>query len=151
MQKIKLLTKWLTKKDIDAAMTLLAEGGCDAGGIETVAEIGAPDPACDDELVVLIMVPAVCDDPSIETELKKTPNGGRRAICIWPEGTPGTAQPPVAASNYAYSIIPWSAGKFCAVAADDDVMCFETPDGIPMPKVKMEHNICVEEKKTKSK
>lgn len=92
------------------------------------------------------MTPAVCADPGIEAEPKKTPNGGRRAICGWPEGAPGTTEAPAAASNYAYSIIPWNVDKFRAVAADDDVMCFETPDGTAMPKVQMEHNLCVEEK-----
>ena len=146
MKKVKLLTKGLTREEIDAAMKLLVEGGCDPGEIEVVAEIGAPDATCDDEFVILVMAPAVCVDPSIEAELKKTPNGGRRVICVWPEGTPETEQPPAAALNYAYSIIPWSADKFRAVAADDDVMCFETPTGVAMPRVKMEHNCCVEEK-----
>ena len=91
------------------------------------------------------MTPAVCADLHVEAELKKTPNGGRRSICIWPEGTQAGQELPAAAANYAYSIIPWKPEKFSAVAADDDVMCFETPAGTPLPKVKMDHNCCVEE------
>jgi hypothetical protein len=145
MRKIKLLAKGLTKAEIDAATKLAIEGGCAAEEIEVVDEVGEPDPACDEELVLVVMTPAVSADPDLETELKKTPNGGRRAICVWPEGTEAGQQPPAAAANYAYSIIPWKPEKLSAVAADDDVMCFETPAGTALPKVKMEHNCCVDE------
>jgi hypothetical protein len=146
MQKVKVLTKGLTQQEIEAAMHLAVEAGFDQSVVEAKADIGAPDPECDDEIVLFVMAPALCTDPSLEAELKKTPNGGRRAICVWPEGTTAGEQPPATVSRYAYSIIPWSADKFRAVAADDDVMCFETPDGLAMPQVKMEHNCCVEEK-----
>ena len=43
------------------------------------------------------------------------------------------------------AIFRWSAGKLRAVMADDDVTYFEKPDGIPMPKVETERNLCVEE------
>lgn len=145
MRKIKLLAKDLTSAEIEAATKLAMEGGCSAEEIEIVDDVGEPDPAYDEELVLVIMTPAVCADPDLETELKKTPNGGRRAICVWPEDTEAGQQPPAAAGNYAYSIIPWKPEKFSAVAADDDVMCFETPAGTALPKVKMEHNCCVDE------
>jgi hypothetical protein len=145
MRKIKLLAKDLTQAEIDAAMKLAIEGGCSAEEIEIVGEVGEPDPACDEELILVVMTPAVCSNPDVEAELKKTPNGGRRAICVWPEDTEAKQQPPAAAAKYAYSIIQWKPEKFSAVAADDDVMCFETPDGTALPKVKMDHNECVEE------
>lgn len=145
MRKIKLLAKGLTSAEIDAATKLAIEGGCSADEIEVVDGVGEPDPAYDEELVLVVMTPAVCADPDVETELKKTPNGGRRVICVWPEGAEAGQPPPAAAANYAYSIIPWKSEKFSAVAADDDVMCFETATGTALPKVKMEHNCCVDE------
>lgn len=146
MRKIKLLAKGLTQTEIDAAVALAIASGCSAEEIEIVQEVGQPDPDCDEELVIFVLAPALCADPSIEGELKKTPNGGRRAICVWPDGAEPKQQPPAAAEKYAYSIIQPKPEKFSAVAADDDVMYRETPDGTPLPKVKMEHNECVEEK-----
>lgn len=144
MRKIKVLGNGLTKAEIEAARNLAIEGGYAAEEIEVVGEVGQPDPACDEELILVVMTPAACADPVMEIELKKTPNGGRRAICVWPENTDHGQQAPAAAANYAYSIITWNPEKFCAVAADDDVMYFETPAGTAMPKVKMDHNCCVE-------
>lgn len=145
MRKIKFLTKRLTKAEIDDAIKLAIASGCAADELEVVNEVGEPDPACDDEIVVVVMTPDVCADPDVETELKKTPNGGRRVICVWPESAEAKQQPPVPVAKYAYSIISYKPEKFAAVAADDDVMFFETPDGTALPKVKMEHNECVEE------
>jgi hypothetical protein len=145
MRKIKLLSKGLTQAEIDAAMKLAIAGGCSVEELEVVGKVGEPDPDCDEELVLVVMTPGVCADPDVETELKKTPNGGRRTICVWPESAEANQQPPAAVAKYAYSIIPWKPTKFSAVAADDDVMFFETPDGTPLPKVKMDHNECVEE------
>lgn len=145
MRKIKLLAKGLTKGEIDAAVKLAMAGGCAADELEVVGEVGEPDPVCDDEVVLVVMTPGVCATPEVEAELKKTPNGGRRVICLWPESAEAKQQPPAPVAKYAYSIIPWKSEKLSAVAADDDVMCFETPDGTPLPKVKMDHNECVEE------
>jgi hypothetical protein len=145
MPKIKLLSKGLTNGEINAALKLAITSGCAADELEVVGEVGDPDPVCDDEVVLVVMTPNVCADPEVETELKKTPNGGRRVICLWPENAEAKQQPPAPVAKYAYSIIPWKSDKFSAVAADDDVMCFEAPDGTPLPKVKMDHNECVEE------
>ncbi len=95
------------------------------------------------------MTPAACADASLDEELAKTQNGGRRAICIWPvEGDVPPEHPP-AAKKYGYSIIPWDANKLRAVAADDDVFYFETPAGEPLPTVETERNLCVVEVKPK--
>jgi hypothetical protein len=145
MRKIELLTLGLTKAEIEAAKQLSVEAGFTPDEIEAVPKLGEPDPDCDDELVLVVMTAPLCADAGLETELKKTPNGGRRAICVWPKAAAEKQQPPAAASNYAYSIIPWDADKFRAVAADDDVLYFEFPDGEAMPPVKMEHNCCVDE------
>jgi hypothetical protein len=129
-----------------AVAELAAEAGCSREEIEVIPSIGDPIPDCDDEIVLVLISPATCADPDLEEELKKTPNGGRRAICIWPREGDIPAEPPSAANKYGYSIIPWNADKLRAVAADDDALCFETPTGAPLPKVEMEHNLCVDEK-----
>jgi hypothetical protein len=99
--------------------------------------------------VLVVMTPATCADASLEEELAKTQNGGRRAICIWPvEGDVSPEHPP-AAKKYGYSIIPWDADKLRAVAADDDVFYFETSAGEPLPTVETERNLCVVEVKPK--
>jgi hypothetical protein len=144
MRKIKVFARNLSDDEIKAAINLAAQAGCAPEEIDVVNAIGEPEPACDDELVLVVMTAAVCGDPDLEAELKKTPNGGRRAICVWPEGAEQGQQPTQPVANYAYSIIPWNPDKFSAVAADDDVMCFESPEGTALPKVKMEHNCCVE-------
>jgi hypothetical protein len=129
-----------------AVTELAAEAGCSLEEIEVVSSIGGPVPGCDDEIVLVLMSPETCSDPLLEDELAKTPNGGRRAICIWPEKGAVPDEPPSAAKKYGYSIIPWDADKLCSVAADDDVLCFETPTGEPLPKVETERNLCVDEK-----
>ena len=48
MRKIKLLSKGLTKAEIDAAIKLAITGGCTADELEVVGEVGEPDPAFDD-------------------------------------------------------------------------------------------------------
>jgi hypothetical protein len=145
MQKITLLTKGLTNKDVQAAMQLAVQAGI-SQGVATSADVGPPDPACDDEVVLLVMTPGLSCDPDLENQLKQAANGGRRAICIWPADATDIYQLPASVTHYAYSIIPWNAEKLSAVAADDDVMCRESPDGVAMPKVEMQHNCCVEEK-----
>ncbi|MGY3078337.1 hypothetical protein ACVWZZ_004745 [Bradyrhizobium sp. LM6.10] len=151
MAKIKLLSKGLTNAEINAAVKLAITSGCAAEELEVVVEVGEPDPVCDDEIVLVVMTSAVCAAPDVEAELKKTPNGGRRVICLWPENAEAKQQPPAPVAKYAYSIIPWNSDKFSAVAADDDVMCFETPDGTTLPKVKMDHNECVEDVQEQAK
>jgi hypothetical protein len=71
--------------------------------------------------------------------------GGRRAICVWPQGADPSAEPPVAAHKYGYSIIAWDVPKLCSVAGDEDVPRFERPDGERLPDVHMQRNLCVEE------
>jgi hypothetical protein len=71
-----------------------------------------------------------------------------RAIWVWPQNATD-ANPPPPAKKYCYSIVSWDAKKFRAVAADDDVTCFENPDGTSRPKVDTERNLCVDEEAEK--
>lgn len=149
MRRIKILGKALSDAEVAAAVDLATEAGCAAAEIEVTASVGDPLPDCDDEIVLVVMTPATCADASLEEELAKTQNGGRRAICIWPVGGDVPPEHPPAAKKYGYSIIPWDANKLRAVAADDDVFYFETPAGESLPTVETERNLCVVEVKPK--
>lgn len=146
MRRIRILGKTLSKNEITAVTELAMEAGCSPQEIDVVSSIVDPVPDCDDEIVLILMSPATCSDPTLDEELAKTQNGGRRAICIWPKEGGVRVEPPSAAKKYSYSIIPWKADKLHAVAADDDILCFETPAGEPLPKVKTERNLCIDEK-----
>jgi hypothetical protein len=149
MRRIKILGKTLNDTETAALVDLAVEAGCSAAEIEVVATVGEPVPDCDDEIVLILMSPATCTDTGLEEEMAKTPNGGRRAICIWPLEGDLPTEPPPAVKKYGYSIIPWDAAKLSAVAADDDVLCFETSTGQPLPTVETERNLCVVEVKPK--
>ena len=148
MRRIRILGKALTDGEVVAISHLAAQAGCSPEEIEVTASVGDPVPDCDDEILLVLMSPATCADEGLEAELAKTPNGGRRAICVWPAEGEVPAEPPNGAKKYGYSIIPWNADKLRAVVADDDVLCFETSAGNPLPKVETERNLCVDEKAT---
>lgn len=151
MRRIKIIGKALSEVEAAAAADLAAEAGFAAKEIELTGSVGDPVPDCDDEMVLVVMTPATCADVSLEEELAKTQNGGRRAICVWPvEGDVPSEHPP-AAKKYGYSIIPWDADKLRAVTADDDVFYFETSTGEPLPTVETERNLCVVEVKPEVK
>jgi hypothetical protein len=146
MRRIKVLVKHLSSGDVGAVRKLLSEVGCLLEELELVETLGEPTPECDDEIVLVLMSEAVCADPNLGDELAKTPNGGRRVICIWPGDGGVPAEEPDAVGKYAYSIISWSADKLRAAMADDDVLTFETCSGAPRPTVDTERNLCVGEK-----
>jgi hypothetical protein len=146
MRRFKIYSKGLSAEELRRMTALALEAGAVPDEIETIESVGEPDPQCDDEIILVLASPPVCGDPTLESELAAAQRGGRRAICIWPEGEGMPGQPPAAANKYAYSIIRWDAAKLRIVAADDDELCFETPEGQPLPAAKMERNLCVEEK-----
>jgi len=147
MARFTIFGKQLTEAEIEALKTLAEEAGGHAEEIEMLTEIGGPEPEAEDSLILMLGTPATCGDVDLEANLAKAANGARRAIWIWPETGDPTRLPPPAA-KYCYSVIPWNAEKLRAVAADDDITCFETPTGEPLPKVPTERNLCVEEKAT---
>lgn len=156
MQRIKVHSKGLAAPQLSALIELAKSAVGTTTEIEVVDAVGSPDPDCEDEVILILMSPAVCAAAELEEELKKAPNGGRRAVCIWPNDAEATSESPKAARNYAYSIVPWDAEKLRGVLASDDVFCFETAMGVTLPKVPMDHNQCVDEgekgkQKTKAK
>jgi len=145
MTRFTIFGKLLTPAEIEALKALVDQLGCPADEIAVVNAVGDPDPDIDDDVILVLGTDATCADADLETNLKRAANGARRAIWIWPTDA-GAAELPPPAAKYSYSAIPWSAEKLRAVAADDDVTCFETPGGKPLPKVSTERNLCVEEK-----
>lgn len=150
MPDIKIFGKNLTNQEIEALKALAAEAGCDHKKINVVESIEGPDTEGDDEVILILATPATCSQADLEKEMAKAASGVRRAVWVWPKEGP-TADVPEATRKYSYSVVPWDAKKLAAVVADDDVTCFELPTGQPMPKVEMEHNLCVEDPKKPKK
>jgi hypothetical protein len=148
MRRLKVLKKGLSGQEVKQIKALAIDAGFQPDEVEVVDLVGEPDAACDDEIILVLASPATCADPELESELAAVQRGGRRAICVWPEEGATAPEPPAAAKTYAYSIIRWDADKLRIVAADDDELCFETPDGQPLPTPETERNLCVDEKAT---
>jgi hypothetical protein len=146
MRRIQILKKGLTENEVRRMEALALDAGCESEEIEIVEAVGEPDAACDDEIILVLASAATCADPELEAELAAAQRGGRRAVCIWPQEGTMVREPPVAAKKCAYSIIPWDAEKLRVVAADDDELRFEMPDGQPLPVPETERNLCVDEK-----
>jgi len=136
--------KELEDDEIEALKALIKEASGQVH-VEVVNEISGPARDEEDDVILILGTPAVCGDGDLEGAFVKAANGARRTIWVWPQNEK-TANLPAGAKNYAYSCIPWSADKLRAVVADDDVTCFETAMGEPLPTVETERNICVDEK-----
>jgi hypothetical protein len=147
MRRIKVLTEGLSTTELAATKALAAEADFAVDETELVDSVGEPDSQCDDEMILILMTPAICASPILESALVAAQRGSRRAVLVWPKGA-GPVEPPAAAKKYAYSIIRHDADKLRVVAADDDELCFEKANGAPLAKPEMERNLCVEEKAT---
>lgn len=145
--RFKIFGSQLTNAEIEAIRALVIEADCTANNIDIISSIEDPSPDVDDEVILVLGTHGTCTDPDLEENLANVPNGGRRAIWIWPKDMVA-AELPAAAAKYSYSVIPWNAEKLRVVVSDDDVLVFETPTGEPLPKVPTERNLCVEEKAT---
>jgi hypothetical protein len=144
MAKATIFDCGLDPLEIASLLTLLAETGSCEGPVDVAAAIAALSPDQDDAVILLLGTPGTCADNELEANLAQIPASMQRAIWVWPKNST-ESNPPPAARKYCYSIVPWSASKLRAVMADDDVTCFEKPDGIPIPKVETERNLCVDE------
>lgn len=146
MTSLKILKKWLSEQELEQLLELLVEAGIVQDDVEVVDSVRDPDPACEDEVLLLLATDATCEAPDLEKEMVRAQNGPRRTIVVWPAQSSETAWPPTA-KKYAYSIVPSDPAKLSEVLADDDVTRFEDSSGQPLPKIEMEHNLCVEEEK----
>lgn len=71
MAKVKILKKTISEQELKEMFALLEGAGCDAGDIEVIESVGAPDSESEDEVVVVLGSSANCDDPALEEELAK--------------------------------------------------------------------------------
>jgi hypothetical protein len=143
--RFKIFGRKLTDAEVAAVKVLADEAGCMVNQIEVTTSIGEPDPEAEDEVILVLGTTDTCADVQLENDLATVPKGGRRVIWIWPQAA-APAQLPAAAAKYSYSVISWNAERLRAVAGDDDVTCFESPIGDPLPKVPMKRNLCIDEK-----
>jgi hypothetical protein len=150
MNDVKIFGKSLSNEEVAALKALAIEAGCDPMEIDVVDSISGSDTDSDDEILLILATPATCSETDLEKEMAKAASGVCRTIWVWPKEAP-IADVPEATKKYSYSMVPWDAQKLAAVIADDDVTCFELPTGQPMPKEKMEHNLCVEDPKKPKK
>ena len=77
----------------------------------------------------------------LEAELKKVPTGGRRAVCVWPEGGATGAIPDVV-GKFCYSIIRWSPDRLRDVLAGEGDNVFEGANGEALPDPNQDHLEC---------
>jgi hypothetical protein len=144
MARVSIYGKPLSKAEVEALKKLVADAKCGDGPMAVVSAVEVSAPLAHDPVVLVVGTPATCSDPDLETNLARAHKAAQRVIWIWPQGSAPTELPP-AVAKYAYSYVPWDAKKLAAVAADDDVTCFETATGEKVPPVPTERNLCVEE------
>jgi hypothetical protein len=144
MAKATIFGRGLDSLEIEGLLSLLAETGSCEGPVDVTEAITAVGQEHEDAVILLLGTPGTCADNELEANLAQIPASMQRAIWVWPKNSTESNAPP-AARKYCYSIVSWNANKLRAVVADDDVTCFEKPDGIPMPKVDTERNLCVDE------
>lgn len=146
MRRITILGRNLKDQEIEQIKRLAEEAGVTGDQIEVTDAVGEPDANCEDEIVLILASVETCADTALEVDLATTQRGGRRAVCVWPEGAAADAQPPDCMNKYAYSIIRFDAEKLRLVTVEEDQHCFEAPNGQPLPKPTTERNLCVDEK-----
>jgi len=149
MAQVTIYGKHLTTTEIDALKKLVAQAGCSDGEVVVVNALD-PGSLAADPVLLILGTPATCADQELEANLVLAHKTAQRVIWVWPDSAVSTDLPP-AAAKYSYSYVPWEAKKLAAVAADDDVTCFETATGEKVPPVTTERNLCVDDDDTSGK
>jgi len=140
MSKILIYRRGLNRAELDGLLKLLKEAGASAN-LEFLEDIPPAEEECGDEVVVFLLTRAVIEGGAFDDQIAKVPDGGRRAICIWPADATD-APLPGAAAKFSYSIVSWNAERLRIALADDDSTCFETPSGEPLEAPDTERNEC---------
>ena len=128
MPKVRIYHQGLNKTDLDTLVALVKDAGVPATSIEFLKNIPPPDDECGDEVIVFPLTRGVVENGEFDAQIAKVPDGGRRAICVWPADVTD-ATPPDAARKFSYSIVSWNVERLRAALTDDDSVCFETPSG----------------------
>ncbi|MCR6644922.1 MAG: hypothetical protein NVV62_10630 [Terricaulis sp.] len=143
MRRVNILGRNLDPSELQKLKALLEQAGCVPNEVFVTDTAGPPDLHCDDEVFVVLLTEPVLAAIETQQEVAAVPNGGRRAICVWPEGAAPTPLPE-AITNFSYSIVWWNADRLSSALANDDVICLDQPDGQPMPKPDPDHLECDE-------
>lgn len=141
MTAVRILKAGLSGAQIQATKDLAIAAGCDAADVSTIDAVGEPEPSGQDEVVLVVLVPPNLEAGALEAELKKVPTGGRRAVCVWPEGGATGAIPDVV-GKFCYSIIRWSPDRLRDVLAGDGDNVFEGANGEALPDPNQDHLEC---------
>ena len=144
VSKVHVFIQDLAKEETEALIFLLEAAGVPLDEIVLVEEVKAPTDECQDDVFVFLLTPETIASAAAQAAISQVPNGGRRAICVWPEDASDELPPPPAAFKFSYSTISWNAARLRAAIADDDTTCFEKPSGEPIPPPETERNECDE-------
>jgi hypothetical protein len=142
MPKVYVFIMNLLQEEIDALILLLQSAGISADQIELVNEVEAPQDGCEDDVFVFLLTPATIGSVAVQEAISKVPDGGRRAICIWPEGAAADTALPTAMENFSYSTVSWKSPKLGSVITEVDTTCFEKPSGDPVTPPDTERHEC---------
>jgi hypothetical protein len=141
VSKINVFIKCLAQEEIEALILLLAGSGVPLDEILLVDEVKPPMGECQEDVFIFLLTPGTIASAAAQMAISKVPDGGRRAICAWPEGA-ADELPPSAVTKFSYSTVSWNAERLRTAIADDDTTCFETPSGEPILPPETERNEC---------
>jgi len=141
VSKVHVFIEGLAQDEIQALILLLEAAGVPSAEIVLVDEVEAPTDECQEDVFVFLLTPESIASAATQEAISKVPNGGRRAICIWPQDASDELPPP-AAAKFSYSTVSWDAERLRAAIADDDTTCFEKPSGEPILPPETERNEC---------
>jgi hypothetical protein len=144
VSKVHVFVEGLANDEIEELILLLEAAGVPADEIVLVDEVKAPTDECQEDVFVFLLTPETIASAAAQEAISQVPNGGRRAICVWPEDASDELPPPPVAFKFSYSTISWNAERLRAARADDDTTCFEKPSGEPIPPPETERNECDE-------
>jgi hypothetical protein len=142
MSKVYVFIKELLQEEIDALLLLLQAAGISEDRIELVDEVEAAKDGCEDDVYVFLLTPATIGSVVAQEAISKVPDGGRRAVCVWPEAAAVDTALPAAIENFSYSTVSWKSPKLGPVIMEVDTTCLETPSGDPVPQPDFERNEC---------
>ena len=141
MTRLKIYKRGLTPAELAELLDLLRAAGYVLEDVELVDGVGDPADDCEDDVFLILLTEPLCQDPAFEANLAKVPNGGRRAVCVWPQGGADRVLPS-AVDKFSYSLIAWNPDRLRAVLVDDDEVCFETASGASRPAPDTERLEC---------
>jgi hypothetical protein len=141
MAKVQIYGGGLGKDETNALMQLLVEAVVPPADIEVVGAVDAAADGCEQDVFIFLLAPEAVGSCAMDGEIAKVPDGGRRAICVWPQDST-EASPPASAAKFSYSIVSWNPERLRVALADDDVTCFEDPTGEPLPAEDTERLEC---------